>query len=101
MKIQINTAITLAIVGFFFSTSVWGATILWDDSHDADGDELTGNFSAFAATMAGAGFTVVELNGSPGAITPAALSGINAVFLWDAENALTSSEISTLQNFVD
>jgi hypothetical protein len=74
--------------------------ILWDDSHDTDGDELTGNFSGFAATMASAGQTLVELNGSPGAITPQALNGINAVFLWDAELALTNSEITALQNFV-
>jgi hypothetical protein len=93
----------LAVLTLAFLVSPHSAragTILWDDSHDTDGDELTGNFSAFAATMATAGHTLVELNGAPGAIKPAALSGVNAFFLWDAETALTSSEVTTLQNFV-
>jgi hypothetical protein len=93
----------LAVLALAFLVSPHSAragTILWDDSHDTDSDELSGNFSAFAATMATAGHTLVELNGSAGAITPAALSGFDAFFLWDAETALTSSEITTLQNFV-
>jgi hypothetical protein len=80
--------------------STFAGRILWDDSHDSDGDELSSNFSAFAADMVAAGHTLTELNGVPGAITPAALVGVNSVFLWDAEQALTAGEISTLQNFV-
>src|SRR4051812_15895156 len=76
------------------------ATILWDDSHDADDDELTGNSSSFAAAMTTAGYTLFELNGSPGAITPAALTGMNAVFIWDNELALTANEIVTLHGYV-
>jgi hypothetical protein len=88
-------ALTLTV-----SSQATGVTILWDDSHDTDGDELSGNFSTFAATMAANGHNLIELDGAPGAITPAALGGVNAVFLWDAELALTDDEITTLQNFV-
>ncbi len=74
--------------------------ILWDDSHDTNGDELSGNYSVFAAALTGAGHVIAELDGAPGAITPAALSGFNAFFLMDPELALTGAEITTLQGFV-
>ena len=61
---------------------------------------MSGNFSTFAATMAADGHNLIELDGGPGAITPVALGGVNAVFLWDNELALTDGEIATLQDFV-
>lgn len=51
---------------------------MWDDSHDTSGDELSGNYSEFNSLVSGAGHTITELNGSPGAIA-AALSGIDVL----------------------
>jgi hypothetical protein len=100
MKLTISATIVFLFVTVLWSGHGRAGTILWDDSHDTDTDELSGNFLPFATAMAAAGHTLVELNGAAGAITPAALSGVNAFFLWDAETALTSGEITTLQNFV-
>jgi hypothetical protein len=99
-NISTRVAVVITFLVVILSARAQAGHILWDDSHDSDGDELSGNFSAFAATISSAGHTLTELNGVPGAITPAALNGVNAFFLFDAEQALTSSEVTTLQNFV-
>ncbi len=100
MRRKVGGCFILLIAISLCCRSALAGRILWDDSHDTDGDELTGNYAAFATLMASAGQTLVELNGSPGAITPQALNGMNAVYLWDTELAFTNSEITALHNFV-
>ncbi|GAH88053.1 unnamed protein product, partial [marine sediment metagenome] len=46
------------------------------------------------------GYHLTNLTGSPGAITPAALDGIDILVLPDCELAFTAAEITAIQNFV-
>ena len=92
MKLSVFGLLVVFGLTLVLSNQGRAATILWDDSHDTDGDELSGNTSAFAASMATAGHILLELDGVPGAITPTALVGVDAFFLWDAELALTTAK---------
>jgi hypothetical protein len=100
-----HIALTIGIwSSFTIGTSVAG-DILWDDSHHGgpfEPDiELDDQYAMFAQAIRGAGHTIKELNGSPGAITAAVLDGIEAFFLMDVEMALTTSELSLLHLFVE
>jgi hypothetical protein len=77
--------------------------IVWDDSHDGveiPADELSGHYSEFAGLVTAAGHSLTELNGSPGALTPATLAAYDVVMIFDAEAAITTTEIADLQAFV-
>lgn len=50
-------------------------SILFDDAHDSDGDELGGDLSGFVSLLASNDIAVVEFNGSPGDLGPAVLAG--------------------------
>lgn len=88
------------VIAASLATGASAGVILWDDSHDTNGDELDGLFTGFAAAIRGAGHTISELDGVPGAITPEALEGVDGFMIMDAEAPLLASEIATLQAFV-
>ena len=83
------------------ATGVQAGTIIWDDSHDTNDDELNGNYSLFSSAIVGTGHSIVELEGSPGAINASVLAGFDALFIMDPESGLLSAEITTIHNFVD
>jgi len=75
-------------------------TILFDDSHDGNGDELSGNLSSFASLLSNNGINIVEFDGSPGDLTSTVLASADALFIHDVELAYTSAEISAINDFV-
>jgi len=75
-------------------------TILFDDSHDGNGDELSGNLSSFASLLSNNGINIVEFDGSPGDLTSTVLASADALFIHDVELAYTSAEISAINEFV-
>jgi len=100
--IRLNVVVLLSIsLAFFYCHVTEAGIILWDDSHDTNSDELTGNYSLFANTINNAGHIITELDGSPGSITQSSLVGSDALFIMDPEEGLTTSEITVIQNFVD
>jgi uncharacterized protein DUF4350 len=81
--------------------------ILWDDTHDdvtppleLVPDELSGQYSDFAAVVAAQGHTLTELDGPPGGLTAAVLAGYDVLMVFDAEAAFTVTEITDIQAFV-
>src|SRR5688500_5609302 len=97
-------ALSLALLAFLVLSESKAAaaplSILFDDSHDTDGDELLGNFSELRTIALAAGHTIVELDGSAGALTPAVLASHDVVMVFDAELAFTTTEIANIQSFV-
>ena len=77
-----------------------GPRIVFDDTKDLDGDELTGNYAEFAKFLTGnrIGATLVELNQGP--ITPGRLAGGDIFVVNDIEVAYTSAEIDAIRGFV-
>ena len=73
--------------------------ILFDDSHDGDGDELSGLYQTMNATMYEKGFIVGEFES--GTINPTLLADYGILIILDIETALSSFEITTIQDFVD
>ncbi|MFX0208315.1 MAG: hypothetical protein ACFFDT_20190 [Candidatus Hodarchaeota archaeon] len=73
--------------------------ILFDDSHDGDGDELSGLYQTMNATMYEKGFMVGEFES--GTINPTLLADYGILIILDIEIALSSFEITTIQDFVD
>jgi hypothetical protein len=92
-----------AFISIFVSVTALPAfsqSILFDDAHDGNGDELTGNLSGFASVLTSNGISITEFDGSPGDLTPSVLDGYNALFIHDVELDYTSAEITTIVNFV-
>jgi hypothetical protein len=96
MRVWLATIICTLLV----FNSCQGASVLFDDAHDTDDDELAGPLSSFATILQGHGISITELDGSPGAITPAILSGYDALFIIDAEQSYTPGEMSAIGSFV-
>ncbi|MDJ0872049.1 MAG: PEP-CTERM sorting domain-containing protein [Gammaproteobacteria bacterium] len=97
-----RTLLLMLLVGLSFGPSAYGIplNVLWDDSHDNDGDELNGNFSGFRDIVVDEGHTIRELNGTPGSLMSSALSTVDLLVLTDLELAFTGSEITAVSEFV-
>jgi len=78
--------------------------ILWDDTHDSGTeqvpDELTGQYSEFAAFVVASGHSITELDGAAGNLTDARLARYDVLMVFDAETAFTAAEITAIQSFV-
>ena len=75
--------------------------ILWDDTHDLNGDELidpAGNYHDLYKFLISLGYSVDELDIGP--ITGHKLEGYHILVLPDSEAELTASEIAAIQQWV-
>ena len=91
----------LVLICSTLAISALAGNILWDDCHDANGDELNGNFSLLEDVIEAEGHSITELDGVAGDITAEVLAGYDALWIFDAEIALTAGEIVAIQDFVD
>jgi uncharacterized repeat protein (TIGR01451 family) len=73
--------------------------VLWDDTHDDDGDDLMVNYLDLYNALTLAGYDVVQLEGGP--IDGATLALYDILVIVDAEIALSPAEIAAIQNWVD
>lgn len=74
--------------------------ILWDDTHDTNGDDLYTTFSTLYGSLIANGYTVVQLNETQGPITSTILANYHILVIPDPEAALSSSEITAIQSFI-
>ena len=74
--------------------------ILWDDTHDNDGDDLFGNYFSFYDHLIGAGYNVVQLEVGAGPITSTTLSGYDIFVVVDPDLDFLTSEIDAVHDFV-
>jgi len=74
------------------------AELLWDDSHDTDGDDLYVNYSTLAGMLPGWGINATQV--ATGPLTSALLSNYDILVLIDAETAYTGQEITDIQNWI-
>ena len=72
--------------------------VLWDDTHDDDGDDLYIDCSTFYNNLLARGYIVDQL--SVGPIDSAILANYDILVIPDPEVALSSSEITDIQNFI-
>ena len=72
--------------------------VLFDSSHDGDGDSLTGNYEVLNDLLTSNGFVVDELTTGP--ITSQLLANYDILILMDPEYDLYPSEIADIQNWV-
>lgn len=101
-----RSPLSIIALAMLFATSSLAAdplAILWDDTHDGFElvpDELSGQYSEFAAIVAAEGHSITELDGAPGDLTAAALAGYDVLMVFDAESAFTADEIANVHAFV-
>ncbi len=72
--------------------------VLFDNSHDTDGDSLTGNYRLLDELLTSNGFVVDELINGP--ITSQTLSKYDILVLMDPELDFSPSEIADIHNWV-
>lgn len=76
-------------------------TVLCDNSHGQPVPLITdARFSLARAAITGAGHSLAQLSGSPGAITSAALAGYDVFYTGTLNQSFTAAEITVLQSFV-
>ena len=62
-------------------------SILVDDAHDTDGDELGTQFTVLQSMVVAAGHTIVEHDGLAGSLTAAVLASHDVLMVFDAETS--------------
>jgi len=72
--------------------------VLWDNTHDTDGDSLTGNYLFLYQLLDSNGFVADDLTSGP--ISSESLAGYDILTLMDPELDFSASEISDIQNWV-
>lgn len=102
MRARRTVATVYTALAVLFATSLGADSlnILWDDTHDTDGDELAGpspNYSEFAAIALALGHSITERD-APGDLTD--LSGFDLLMIVDAEVPFSAAEIAAIQGFV-
>ena len=78
--------------------SLDNAELLWDDTHDTDGDDLYVNYSTLAGMLPGWGINATQIAAGP--LTAALLSNYDILVLIDAESVYTGQEITDIQNWI-
>ena len=74
------------------------AELLWDDTHDTDGDDLYVNYSTLAGMMPGFGINATQI--ATGPLTANLLAGYDILVLIDAESAYSTQELTDIQNWI-
>jgi len=74
------------------------AELLWDDSHDTDGDDLYVNYSTLAGMLPGWGINATQV--ATGPLTANLLAGYDILVLIDAESAYSAQELTDIQNWI-
>lgn len=75
--------------------------VLWDDTHDTDDDEVSGNyFDIYTYLSDILGYDITEYDG-PDEIDETLLADYEMLVLLDIETSLSTDEITAIQNFVD
>ena len=75
------------------------AELLWDDTHDTDGDDLYVNYSNLAGMFPNWGVNATQIQTGP--LTAALLANYDILVLIDNEGAYTGQEISDIQNWIN
>jgi len=75
------------------------AELLWDETHDTDGDDLYGNYSNLAAMLPGWGINATQLFMIP--ISAATLAGYDILVLIDNEGTYTNQEVADIQAWIN
>jgi len=79
------------------SQKLTGLYFLIDDYHDQDGDNLSGNLSEMKQAIENAGGSIAAITS---AITASTLSSGDVLIIYDYESSFSSSEISSILNWL-
>jgi hypothetical protein len=94
----VNTPLNEAVAKIIGPLQTDETELLWDDIHDADNDDLFGNYSECYSLMTALGINATQI--STGVLNSTLLAAYDVLVLIDAELDYTAEEIADIQSWI-